>query len=126
MKSILYSSEVLFGLGPILVLWLIGVGMGLPFSVAAVYNGEVMGALILGSVLLGSIGMWGLIQLLKKLIWPNINYSIKKYRAHLICGCLAVLLAAIGFIGINNFVVIYMVVPILVTGHLYHVCSKYS
>ncbi|WNZ58210.1 hypothetical protein QT397_13010 [Microbulbifer sp. MKSA007] len=126
MKAILYSSEVLFGLGPILVLWLIGVGMGLPFSVAAVYNGEVMGALILGSVLLGSIGMWGLIQLLKKLIWPDINYSIKKYRFHLICGSLAVLLAAISFIGINNFVVIYMVVPILVTGHLYHVCSKHS
>ena len=126
MRAILYSSEVLFGLGPVLVLWLIGVGMGLPFSVAALYNGELVGALILGSVVLGSFGVWGLIQLLKKLIWPNIDYSIKKYWVQLVCGCSAVLLAAFGFIGINNFVALYMAVPILVAGHLYYVCSKYS
>ena len=126
MRALVYSVEVLIGYGPILVLWLVGIGMGLPFSIAGVINGEPIGYLVLFSVLLGSVGIWGIIQLIKKLIWRQIDYPIRRYRNHLIIGCGGVVLASIGFVGVNNFVPIYMVVPILVTWHFYHVCSKNS
>ena len=126
MKSLLYSGEVLIGYGPILTLWLIGVGMGIPFSVAAMINGEVLGFQIFISVALGSIGIWGVIQLIKKLIWPSIDYKISKYRNHLIIGCVGVLVAATGFWGVSNVFIVYLVVPVLVTLHLYNVCQKYS
>jgi hypothetical protein len=58
MKSLLYSGEVIIGYGPILTLWLIGIGMGLPFSVAAMINGEILGFQIFAAVVLGSVGTW--------------------------------------------------------------------
>jgi len=124
MRTLLYSVEVLFGYGPIMVLWLLGIGMGLPFSVVAVINGEYIGFLMLSSLMLGCVGMWGIIQLLKKLIWPDINYPIQKYRIHLVMGCVSVVITAIGFLDVNNLVVFYLVVPILVTWHLYNVCKN--
>ncbi|PCK01950.1 MAG: hypothetical protein COA42_22670 [Alteromonadaceae bacterium] len=107
-----------------MVLWLLGIGMGLPFSVVAVINGEYIGFLMLSSLMLGCVGMWGIIQLLKKLIWPDINYPIQKYRIHLVMGCVSVVITAIGFLDVNNLVVFYLVVPILVTWHLYNVCKN--
>jgi len=126
MKSLLYSGEVLIGYGPILTLWLIGVGMGIPFSVAAMINGELLGFQIFISIALASIGIWGVIQLIKKLIWPNIDYKISKYRNHLIVGCIGVLVAATGLWGVSNLFIAYLVVSVVVTFHLYNVCQKYS
>lgn len=126
MRALLFSGEVIIGYGPIVVLWLVGVGMGLPFGMASAASGELIGLLILVAVLFGGIGMWGLIQLIKKLLWPGIGYSISKYRFHLITGAVGVVAAAIGFWGVNNFVSVYMAIPLIVTFHLYHVCSQYS
>ena len=126
MKSLLYSAEVLIGYGPVLTLWLIGVGMGLPFSVAAMINGEILGFQIFSAVVLGSIGIWGVIQIIKKLIWPETGYKIGKYRNHLFIGCLSVAIAATGFWGVSYLFMAYLVAPILVTLHLYNVCKKYS
>ena len=126
LRVLFLSGEVVVGFGPLLTLWLIGVGMALPFSVAAAYSGETIGFVMLAAVLLGSFGVWGIIQLIKKLIWPNIEYSISKYRNHLISGCIAAGLCGIAFIGTSNIAAIYMVVPIIITVHLYHVCSLHS
>ncbi|WP_444885291.1 hypothetical protein [Microbulbifer sp. PSTR4-B] len=124
MRLILYSVEVLIGYGPVITFWLIGIGMGLPYSIASMAEGEPVGFLLFSSLLLGSVGMWGIIQLLKKLIWRDINYPIQKYRIHLLVGCISLVIASIGFIGVNYLIPIYFVVPILVTWHLYYVCKN--
>ena len=126
LSVILLSSEVVVGFGPLITLWLIGIGMVLPFSVAAAYSGELIGFIILALVLFGSFGEWGIIQLLKKLIWPEIKYPISKYRNHLFSGCVASMLCGVSLIDTNNILAIYMVVPIIITVHLYHVCSSHS
>ena len=126
LRVILLSSEVVVGFGPLITLWLIGIGMVLPFSVAAAYSGELIGFIILALVLFGSFGVWGIIQLLKKLIWPEIKYPISKYRNHLFSGCVASMLCGVSLIDTNNILAIYMVVPIIITVHLYHVCSSHS
>lgn len=125
-RAFLYAAEVLLGYGPIMFLWLAGIGMGLPFSIAVIASEEPMGYLILLSILLGCVGMWGVIQLIKKLLWPGIGYPIHKYRNYLISGCIAVFITGFGVPSVNNWVSLYLVAPVLVTLHLYHVCSKYS
>jgi hypothetical protein len=124
MRLVLYSVEVLIGYGPVITLWLIGIGMGLPYSIASMVEGEPVGFPLFSSLLLGSVGMWGIIQLLKKLIWRDINYPIQKYRIHLLVGCISLVIASIGFIGVNYLIPFYFVVPILVTWHLYYVCKN--
>lgn len=126
LRVIALSTEIMIGFGPLLTLWLIGIGMALPFSVAAVYSGELLGYIILASVILGCFGVWGIIQLIKKLIWPEVEYTIIKYRNHLICGCAASALCGVAFINTNNLVAAYMAVPIIITVHLYHYCKSHS
>lgn len=126
MRALIYFGEVLIGYGPIMVLWLVGIGMGLPFSVAAIAGGELIGYLMLLSIILGCIGIWGVVQLIKKLLWPGIGYPIRQYRNHLIIGSVAVVPAAIEFVGVNNWISLYFMVPVLVTFHLYRICGAYS
>jgi hypothetical protein len=126
LKIIFISCEAILGFTPLIVLWVIGIGMALPFSIAAAYSGELLGFIMLSSVILGSIGIWGIIKLIAKLVWPDVGFSIRKYRNHLICGCIAAALCGVAFIGVNNLVALYMVVPIAITAHLYHVSSTKS
>lgn len=123
MKALLYCTEVLIGYGPIMVLWLAGIGMGLPFSVAGMITGEPIAYLMFLSLTLGGIGMWGIIQLLKKMIWRDIDYPISKYRTHLILGCLAIVFAAVGIIRVDGLISIFLAAPILVTWHFYQICK---
>ena len=126
MKGLLYSIEVLLIYVPLICMWLMGLAFGFPLSFFGAMSGEAIGIVLMFALLFGGIGLWGLVHLLKKLIWQGMDYPISKYRNHLIFGCIAVCLSAIYFSYVSWLFVFYPLLPILVTLHLYHVCKKYS
>ena len=121
----LYILELVMGYVPLVLLWLVGI-LGLPIGFAMAFGGEAMGFSILLSVLLGAPGVWGAMQLAKKIIWPENEISISNYLKYLVFGCLASAIASIYFIGKFNIVATYLLASIIVTVHLYHVARKDS
>jgi hypothetical protein len=110
--------EILVGLVPLVAAWLVGL-MAFPFSIALAYSGDLNGYLMLAGLVLGGVGMKGVIQLIKKLIWPEINYSIRRYRNHLIAGSLSAFCCCIFFLDKNIWLALYPLLSISITAHLY-------
>ena len=117
--------ELFIGYVPLIALWLVGI-FGLPYGFSLAYSGEAIGYIIFGSVALGAIGVWGAMQLSRKIIWPDTDFPISKYRNHLICGCVACILASVFFLGTDNTIAVYLLISILITAHLYHVSATNS
>jgi len=117
--------ELFIAYVPLVLLWLVGV-LALPFGFSLAYSGQAAGYVLLASVLLGFIGVWGVMQLSRKIIWPESKVSISIYRPHIIVGCLASTLGGIFFVGIFNAVATYAFVTVIVTMHLYRVSNANS
>ena len=124
MKALFYTLEILIGYGPIVLLWLLGVGMGIPYGIVLLVGGDILGIGILASVALGGIGLWGLLRLIEKLFWPKSEFSIKNYRIHLLCGVIAVIITGAGYIINSKIISLFLLLPIIVTAHFYYVCAK--
>lgn len=97
---------------------------GCPIQCCLAYSGDLNGYLMLASLVLGGVGMKGVIQLIKKLIWPEINYSIRRYRNHLIAGSLSAFCCCIFFLDKNIWLALYPLLSISITAHLYWLSSS--
>ena len=60
----IYLIELFLAYVPLVLLWLIGI-LGLPIGVAMMISDDVMGCVMVFSVLLGTPGVWGVMQLAK-------------------------------------------------------------
>ncbi|MBY0417526.1 MAG: hypothetical protein K2W88_05625 [Pararheinheimera sp.] len=110
---------------PLVTAWLTGL-MAVPLSIALTYSGDPAGCLMLAGLVLGLFGIVGIVQLIKKLIWPEINYSIRTYRNHLIAGALSSLCCCMFFLHKNIWLALYPLLSIGITVYLYFLCRPES
>jgi hypothetical protein len=128
MRKFLISIEIVIAYMPIFLMWLAGVFMSLPFAITGIVVGVTTAYLAILLIILGAIGIWGVVHLVRKLMTPSLSYSIRKYRNHLILGCFPSFFIGsvflIDVVPVGGALALYSVLPVIVTIHLYYVVKK--
>ncbi|MDO6712844.1 hypothetical protein Q4567_19075 [Aliiglaciecola sp. 2_MG-2023] len=119
-KKNLFLVESLCGFCAVVALWIAVIDSGFIVGMEMISRGFEIGYLIVFGIILSSVGIWGLFQLLLKLVFPDAyEESISFYRFHLICGGIGCVLCTLFFIDYNPLFAFICPFPLLVSSYLY-------
>ena len=128
--SLLLALELIFGLTPVIIFWCIGIVYFIPTlllwdyeAIKDILRGTVFLAYL--SIFLGGAGLWGIFRAFKAIVFPREiekNQNVTKFL--MLCGVLALLLFSC-FIDISfNYLSIFLLLPILITVHLWYLLNR--
>ena len=121
-KKIALIVELVVGFGFAFYLWALGLLMSPMILVIAFTEFDIGSFILLAALIFGGAGIWGLVQLFRKILDPNSEIAApKKIVAYLACGISSLLLAAT-IVGGFSFI---FILPIIVTLHLCYMGRSY-
>ena len=121
------AEAALLGFVPVLVLWVIAIDAGFMLGMDMISNGEVLGYAIVLGLILSAVGVWGLWQIVLKLIFPDAyDDSISFHRFHLICGGIGFVFCCIFFVVTYPSISVFYPLPVVIALYLYRKCLKFE
>ncbi|GAC16231.1 hypothetical protein [Aliiglaciecola lipolytica] len=119
-KRHIFLAESVIGFCAVVALWIAVIDTGFLVGMEMISRGFISGYLVVFGVILSSVGVWGLFQLLLKLIFPDAyEESISFYRFHMLCGAIGCVLCTLFFIDYPSYLVFITPLPLLVATYLY-------
>ena len=92
-KRWLFLIEALLGFIFIVSLWVLGIEAGFDIGMAMISSGNIYGYAMAGGFILSAVGLWGVFQIVLKLLFPDAyEQSISYYQFHLLCGVIGTIL----------------------------------
>ncbi|GAA0855203.1 hypothetical protein [Aliiglaciecola litoralis] len=126
-KHLTFLAETVLGFLPVVSLWIIGIDAGFMAGMEMIAKGSMLGYFIIFGIILGAVGVWGLFQILLKLIFPDAyDDSISFYRFHLMCGSVGFLLCGVFFVVTYPTIALFCPLPLAVAYYLYNKCRKFE
>ncbi|MDO6694299.1 hypothetical protein Q4574_13475 [Aliiglaciecola sp. 3_MG-2023] len=103
-----------------IAIWVAVIDSGFIMGMKMINRGFHLGYLIVFGVILSSVGVWGMLQLQLKLLFPDAyEDSISFYRFHLFCGALGCVLCTLFFIDYDPLFAFFSPLPLLISTYLY-------
>lgn len=127
-KQLFFLAEAaLLGFAPVFALWIIAVDSGFSLGMDMISKGGALGYAIIFGLILSAVGLWGLFQIVLKLIFPDAyDDSISFHRFHLICGGIGFLLCGVFFVSTYPAIALFYPLPVVVALYLYRKCLKFE
>jgi hypothetical protein len=125
MFRVLLILEFIIAFSPVIYLWILSL-IVFPASVMLVFTGGSGGFIMVSLTILGSLGFWGIIQLLLKILNPETPISKPSHIiAYLILGVFSLVIASITMQAteLSNFIMFLM--PAFVTLHFAYLARGY-
>lgn len=125
MRKILLVFELIIGFGLLLNFWLLGLIMS-PSLLVHLAGGDVEAFWVFITFILGTFGLWGMLQISLKVIFPDIKVSTpKRLKGLLLCGYVANFIALIFFGATFNILTLIFILSLLVATHFTYISRGY-
>lgn len=127
--NILYKIALLIeaavGFSVLIIYWIMGVIMSPVMVLRLLVNAEFEMAFPVLVIVLGGVGVWGMLQLMVKVLAPGVRVANpRRLLVYVCCGLLAVSVVAV-FSGFEDDFFLVFLPPVLVTIHFIYLARWY-
>ncbi|WJG09420.1 hypothetical protein [Aliiglaciecola sp. LCG003] len=120
-----FLLEALLGFIFIMALWILGIKAGFDIGMKMISAGNLYGYAMAGGFILSAVGVWGVFQIVLKLVFPEAyEQSISYYQLHLLCGAFGVLSSTVFFSQTEATLALIYPISIAICGYLYFKCKR--